>query len=249
MKLRVLIAEDEPLSREHLRRLLESEPQAEIVAECATGKDALEAIEKTHPDVLLLDVRLPELDGFQVIRELDRAQHRPAIVFVTGSDSFAVQAFETEAADYLLKPFDRERLRTALRRVRERLVKAQPPARAESEKPLDRLTIKSQGRIAIVKISDVDWISAADNYVEIHVGKTTHLMRATIGSLLARLPQNSFARISRSVLINISHVKEIQLQSHGDYVVVLNSGTSLRGSRKYRADLAELLAGQNEGNA
>jgi len=243
MKLRVLIAEDEPLSREHLRSLLESDPQVQIVAECSTGKEALEAIEQTHPDVLLLDVRLPELDGFGVISGLAKGD-RPAVIFVTGSESFALRAFESEVADYLLKPFDRERLQTALRRARERLPSPrEPDKRSEFVKPLERLTIKSQGRIAIVKAADVDWISAADNYVEIHVGKASHLMRTTITALLVRLPQQLFGRISRSVLVNIERVKEIHPQTHGDYVVVLNNGTRLRGSRKYRADLAEMLTG------
>ena len=247
MKLRVLIVEDEPLSREHLRRLLESDPQVEIVAECANGKEAIRAIHETQPDVLLLDVRLPEVDGFGVISHL-KDYRRPAIIFVTGSELFAVRAFESEAADYLLKPFNRERLMMALRRARNRVRPSEQQIQdRDSARGLDRLTIKSQGRIAIVRTSDVDWMCAADNYVEIHVGKSSHLMRTTVQALLARLPQNRFARISRSVLVNVERVNEIHPQSHGDFVVVLSGGRRLRGSRKYREDLGEMLAPSKSG--
>jgi two-component system LytT family response regulator len=237
MKLRVLIAEDEPLSREHLLRLLELESQVEIVAECSSGTDALRAIEETDPNLLLLDVRLPELDAFGVVDRLSE-HRRPAVIFVTGSELHAVRAFETEAADYLLKPFDGARLTAALRRARERLRARETNNDGES---LERLTIKSTGKIALVKTSEVDWLCAAGNYVEIHLGKTSHLMRTTVGALLARLPQERFAQISRSVLVNIERVNEICLQSHGDFLVVLSNGTPLRGSRKYRAGLDEML--------
>jgi two-component system, LytTR family, response regulator len=249
MKLRVLIAEDEELSREHLRKLLESEPQIEITAECRSGKEALAAFGWTRPDVLLLDVRLPELDGFGVISALTK-EDRPIIIFVTGSESFALRAFESEAADYLLKPFHRERLQAALGRARERLAARKLISEQnEIDSPLDRLTIKSESRISIVRTAEVDWMSAADNYVEIHVGKSRHLMRTTVTALLARLPRKLFARISRSALVNVERVKEIHPQTHGDYFVVMNNGTRLRGSRKYRADFAEMLSGQTSGEA
>jgi two-component system LytT family response regulator len=240
MKLRVLIAEDEPLCREHLRRLLQLDPEVEIVAECASGDEALKAIEETQPDVLLLDIKLPEVDGFGVVERL-KSKHSAVVIFVTGSELHAVRAFQTEAADYLLKPFDRERLLAALRRARERLTGKQANKNSEL---IDRLTIKSPGRIAFLKTSEVDWLCAADNYVEIHAGKVKHLMRTTVSAVLERLPQNRFARISRSVLVNIERVNEIQPQSHGDYLVVLSNGTRLRGSRKYRADLGEMLTGE-----
>lgn len=247
MKLRVLIAEDERLSREHLRRLLELEPLVEIVGECATGPGALQEIQQNRPDVVLLDVRLPDLDGFGVIRSLAGGA-MPAIIFVTGSEQFALQAFEVGAADYLLKPFDRERLQKSLQRVRQQLAPGpQDLSQKQSHRNPDRLTIKSNGRISIVKTAEVDWISAADNYVEIHLGKTSHLMRATIGSITEFLPRN-FARISRSTLVNVDRVKEIHSQAHGDYLVILSNGVRLRGSRTFRANFRELLESCKDGS-
>jgi two-component system LytT family response regulator len=257
MKLRVLIAEDEPLSRERLRQLLEAETMTEIVAECATGQEALKAIQQTLPDIVFLDVKMPDLDGFGVIERLSEA-HRPVIVFVTAYDRFALRAFEVNAADYLLKPFDRERFRTALLRASERLQRksdarktrplSETLATLETRlNPLDRLMVKSQGRISIVKTVRIDWICAADNYVELHVEDTIHLLRTTITALANQLPENRFARISRSLLVNLDRVMEIHPKSHGDFVVLLHNGTSLTGSRSYRHNLAPLLGNSPSG--
>jgi two-component system LytT family response regulator len=250
MKLRVLIAEDEPLSRERLRDLLQAESLIEIVAECATGQGTLVAIRETQPDLVFLDVKMPGLDGFGVIQALNGARS-PMIVFVTASERFALRAFDVHAVDYLLKPFDRVRFQLALERARERLKRQEgsrsapirPGAAAAEPRPkaLERMTIKSQGRIAFVNISEIDWISAADNYVELHVGASTHLLRTTITALSTELPRTQFVRISRSILVNLDRIKEMRSKSHGDYLVVLHDGTSLVGTRVYRPDLASLL--------
>jgi len=247
VKLRVLIADDEQLSRERLRRFLGSEPGIHIVAECANGIEAVSAIRREAPDLAFLDVRMPELDAFAVLETLKDAR-LPAIILVTAHDQFALRAFDIDAVDYLLKPFDRRRFQAALRRARRRLgdsgrtqdAKASPDIITGS-KPLDRITVKSSGRIVILKTAEIDWISAADNYVELHVGNNTHLLRMTISTLANRLQKNHFARISRSVLVNLDSIKEIQSRSHGDYSVVLHNGASVSGSRKYRHGLEALI--------
>ena len=251
MKLRVLIAEDEPLARERLRELLMAEKMIEIVAECVSGQETLNAIKQTQPDLVFLDVKMPDLDGFDVIKGLNRT-HPPVIIFVTAYDGFALRAFEVHAADFLLKPFDRERFQTALERARERLHRrggqhkhhqlSEVLADSESHpKRPKRLTIKSQGRISFVNTADIDWVAAADNYVELHVGQTTHLLRTSITSLAEQLPRNQFVRISRSHLVNLDRINEIRSKTHGDYLILLRNGTRLTGTRTYRHNLAPLL--------
>ena len=251
MKLRVVIADDEALGRERLRRFLRAEPGAEVVAECADGKEALNAIRRQSPDLVFLDVKMPELDGFGVVEALQGDPH-PAIIFVTAYDRFAVRAFEISAVDYLLKPFDQHRFQTALHRARERLRSGRareiPPSIAElrvalasSPPGLERLVVKSQGRITFVNASDIDWVGAADNYVEVHVGNATHLLRMTIAGMISQFPPNRFARISRSVVVNLERVKELHPRSHGDYAVLLRNGTCLGGTRNYRGAVAGML--------
>ena len=251
MKLRVVIADDEPLGRERLRLFLQAEPDSEIVAECRNGKEAVEAIRKTSPDLVFLDVKMPELDGFGVLEALVDVP-LPAIVFVTAFDQFAVRAFEANAVDYLLKPFDRDRFETAFQRVRRRLqhlskqqsrnhLLSEVLASLQSQTArLERLTVKSGKRISIVKTTDIDWLRAADNYTELHVGSVTHLLRMTIGALAAQLP-TQFVRISRSVLVNLTRIAEIRPKSHGDCLVILEDGTQLVASRSHRQDLMKLL--------
>ena len=250
MNLRVLIADDELLSRERLRRFLRAEPDTELVAECANGKEVVGAIRDQKPDLAFLDVRMPELDGFGVLEEL-KGVRLPAIIFVTAFDQFALRAFEFHAVDYLLKPFDRERFKTALERARERLrLRLRDPSRSllsswsslgTDLKPLDRLVVKSHGRITILKSTDIDWISAADNYAELHIANKTYLLRITITALASRLPQQRFARISRSLMVNVDRMKEIRPKSHGDFVVYLHDGKALKGSRNYRNGLTGLF--------
>jgi two-component system LytT family response regulator len=252
-KTRTLIADDEPLARERLRQLLQNEPEIEIVGECADGREAVEAIRKESPDLLFLDVQMPELDGFGVVEAIG-TEPAPVIVFVTAYDQFALRAFEVHAVDYLLKPFDRERFQTALRRALERvrhregraltqqlsalLAEGKPPP-----KPLERLAVKSGGRALLVKTDDIDWIEAADNYVTLHVGKESHLLRDTVSALEGRLAPEKFVRISRSTIVNVERVKELRPLFHGEYAVTLHNGTRLTLSRRYRHKLPQFGLG------
>lgn len=254
MKIRTLIVDDEPLARERLRKLLDAEPDIEIAGECADGAAALETALAERPDLIFLDVQMPELDGFGVVAGLDM-DPLPAIIFVTAHDRFALKAFEVHALDYLLKPFDRERFKKALERARE-LVKQRHTGDLSSRlaslitdlkpnkpdpKHLDRLAIKTEGRVLFFKTDDIDWIEAADNYVSIHVGNEEHLHRETMASLEAKLPPARFLRINRSTIVNIERIREMQPMFHGDYVVILKNGARLSLSRNYRDKLNHLL--------
>ncbi len=245
MKIRVLIVDDEALSRERIRRFLGNEPGAEIVGECATGKEAVRVIQEQAPDVIFLDVNMPELDGFGVVAELEQ-DRTPAVVFVTAHDQFALQAFEINAVDYLLKPFDRGRFRTALGRARQRVqqshrASAAPDTVTRQPAPLDCIPIRSGNRIKVLRSSEIDWIGSADNYAEIHVGSSTHLLRMTLTHLAERLSERQFARISRSAMVNLDRVQEMRPKSHGDYLLILRDGTTIHGSRNYRGTVARLL--------
>jgi two-component system, LytTR family, response regulator len=254
MKIRTLVVDDEPLARERLRKLLQAEPDMEIVGECANGAEALTVATRERPDLTFLDIQMPELDGFGVMAGLE-GEPLPAVIFVTAYDRFALKAFEVHALDYLLKPFDRERFRTALERAR-RLVEQRQSgdlsrklsslltdlkgSKAEP-KFIDRLAIKTEGRVLFFKLDDIDWIEAADNYVSIHVGSEEHLHRETLSSLEAKLPPARFIRIGRSTIVNIERIKEMQPMFHGDYVVILKNGARLNLSRNYRDKLNHLL--------
>jgi two-component system, LytTR family, response regulator len=247
--LRVMVVDDERPSRERLKRFLRRTADVQLIAECASGPEAVTAIRQLAPDVVFLDVNMPEMDGFGVLNSL-KGVHAPAIIFVTAHDRFALRAFEIDAVDYLLKPFNEQRLQAALRRVRSRLRPnggrlVAPQSDADdpepSLKPLDRITVRSSGRVILIKTSDIDWISAADNYVELHFHGKTHLLRITISALAERLPRPQFTRISRSILVNLDRVTEIHSRSHGDYFLVLQGGASLAGSRNYRAGMENLL--------
>ena len=250
-KLRVLIVDDEPLARERLAQLLREEPAIELVGECADGREALAAIQSHTPDLVFLDVQMPELDGFGVVAGLPR-DRLPAIIFVTAYDQFAVRAFEVNAMDYLLKPFDRERFQIALRRAVDQLQRRQPDEITEKlaklmadlkpeSTPAERLAIKAQGRVILVRVEDIDWVEAADNYVHIHAGGESHLHRETMAALERRLPAKQFLRISRSTIVNVERIKELQPMFHGDYVVILRNGTRLSLSRSHRDRLTQLL--------
>ncbi len=252
MKIRVVIVDDEPLARERLRDWLGAEPELEVIGECGDGRAAVELIRREKPDLVFLDVQMPELDGFGVLQELAGGP-LPTVVFVTAFDQFAVKAFEVHAADYLLKPYDRDRFRTALGRALERARQRQAGGvqeqlaalladlrPGEREKPLDRLAIKGEGRVTLVKTDDIDWIEASDNYVIIHVGNDRHMLRETMTALEGRLAPRKFIRISRSVIVNADRIKELQPMFHGEYVVVLRNGAKLTLSRNYRDKLPEL---------
>ncbi len=250
MKLRILIADDESLGRERLRLFLQAETDTdlEVVAECANGVEAVKAIRHHSPDLVFLDIKMPELDGFGVLEALNDVP-LPAIIFVTAYDQFAVKAFETNAVDYLLKPFDQDRFRTAFDRARERLQseKGRSALLTEmlaslpsGESHLERVTVKSGKRICVVKTTDIDWVRAADNYTELHVGTVTHLLRMTIGALAPRLP-SQFVRVSRSLLVNMTRINEIRSKSHGDFLIILEDGTELSASRSHRQAVMSLL--------
>jgi two-component system, LytTR family, response regulator len=251
VKIRALVVDDEPLARERLVSLLASESDIEIVGQSVNGVEAVAAIQEKSPDLVLLDVQMPELDGFGVLAALE-GERRPAVIFVTAHDRFALKAFEVHAIDYLLKPFDRERFQKALNRAREQLKQGQGGQIDErlsallagikkEEKQLDRIPVKSSGRVVLVKINDIDWIEAADNYVNLHTGKEAHLHRETMSSLEQKLPASRFLRISRSTMVNVERIKELQPMFHGDYTVILQNGTKLNLSRGYREALNQLL--------
>lgn len=251
MKIRTLIVDDEPLARDRLQKLLEGEPEVTILGQCANGKEALKAIREEQPDLLFLDVQMPELDGFGVLAQLE-ADQMPVVVFVTAHDQFALKAFEVHAVDFLLKPFDRERFQTALKRARERITQKRPgelderlAALLAEIKPqaaaLERMAIKTSGRVIFVKTSDIDWIEAADNYVNLHVGNESHLHRETLTALAERLPSKKFMRISRSTVVNVDRIKELQPLFHGEYAVILRNGATLTLSRSYRDVLDQLI--------
>ena len=251
MKIRTLIVDDEPLARERLRKLLEGENDIDIAGECGDGRAALAAIKKESPDLIFLDIQMPELDGFEVLARM-KCERTPAIIFVTAYDKFALQAFEVHALDYLLKPFDRERFHLALNRARAHLEQKRPNDAEqrlaalvadlkEGTKAPERLAVKSQGRVLLLKLDEIDWIEAADNYVNVHVRNESHLMRETMTSLAARLGPKNFIRISRSALVNVDQIKELQPLFHGDYAVILQNGTRLTLSRTYREKAQQLL--------
>lgn len=251
MKIRTVLVDDEPLARERLRSFLESSPDLEIVGEAGDGREAVALIEQHQPHLVFLDIQMPELDGFAVLEALD-LHPLPVIVFVTAYDRFALKAFEVHAVDYLLKPFDRERFQTALERALDRVRSRQTEPLNQhlanlladlrpKHRPPDRLVIKSEGRVLFLRMDEIDWIEAADNYVSLHVGPENHLLRETMASLETRLPSDRFLRISRSTIVNLERIKELQPLFHGEYSVILRNGTRLTLSRGYRDRLQPLL--------
>ncbi len=251
VKIRTLIVDDEPLARERIRKLLQKEADLDIVGECADGREAVSAISEDKPDLVFLDVQMPELDGFGVLEKLDRGA-MPAIIFVTAHDRFALRAFEVHALDYLLKPFDSARFKKALERARERIRRQETGELSHRISQLladlkagaqqqNRLAIKTAGKVLFLKLEEIDWIEAADNYVNLHVGNESHLHRETMAALEGKLPANKFMRISRSAMVNIERIKELQPLFHGEYAVILRNGTRLTLSRSHRDKLDRLL--------
>lgn len=250
MKIRTLIVDDEPLARDRIRTLLASEADIEVIGECDNGAAAIERIRDDAPDLVFLDVQMPEGDGFTVIEEI-KGGRMPAIIFVTAHDKFALQAFEVHAVDYLLKPFDRERFNTALHRATDTIKRRQTDdlshrlsallADVKPEARVDRLAIKSAGKVVFLRVDEIDWIEAADNYVSLHAGKESHLHRETMTAMEERLKGGDFLRISRSTIVNINQIKELQPLFHGEYCVILRSGARLTLSRGYRDKLDTLM--------
>lgn len=252
MTIRVLIVDDEPVARRGILRLLRQEPDIEVIGECGDGVSAIAAIRALSPDIVFLDVQMPELDGFAVIEAVG-GNRMPAVVFVTAFDQHAVRAFDAQAIDYVLKPVDPERFRRALQRARAYL--AHPDDSfirrvSEALKQIDRgepqpyparLAIRSEGRVRLLDIDEVDLIFAAGNYVEIHAGAKRHLLRETMASLEARLDPRRFIRVSRAAIVCITRIREVQPLFNGDFVVLLEHGAQVNGSRRYRAALDVLL--------
>ena len=255
--LRVLVVDDEPLARERLRTLLAGDPEIEIVGECDDGRSAVGAVRELAPDLVFLDVQMPLLDGFEVLSEVG-VDAMPPVIFVTAYDEYAIRAFEVHALDYLLKPFDRPRFERALERAKEHLARAGRGAaltgqlRAllaevrhgrDTANEVDRLVIRSRGRITIVRTGELDWIEAAGNDARLHAGEETHLMRETMADLADRLPSAEFVRVSRSAIVRIDRIRELKRLSHGEYTIVLREGTQVKSSRGYADRLEELLEG------
>ena len=230
-----LIVDDEPLARSNLSIPLRLDPQIEIIGELDSGVAAPGFIRRQKPDLVFLDVQMPECDGFDVL-ELLGPHTSPAIVFVTAYDQYAIRAFEAGALDYLLKPFDTPRLDLALQRAKQKIARD----RKQLTKP-ERLAIKSAGQVAFVSLPEIDWIEAADYYAALHVGGKIHFLRRSMAELEDELDPTIFCRIHRSAIVNLSKVRGLKLNADGDTMVLLENGATLRMSRRYRKQLQERM--------
>ncbi len=231
IKVRALVVDDEPLARSNLIVLLKLDPEIEIVSECGSGMEAVAEIRSQKPDLVFLDVQMPECDGFDVL-ELLGSDLPPGVVFVTAYDQYALRAFDAGALDYLLKPFDNARFDRALGRAKERIAHGK-----DLQRKMDRLAIKNVGQVSFLKISEIDWIEAADYYACLHVKARTHLLRRSLSELEQELDQALFCRIHRSTIVNLDRVQGLELSEDGEYDVRLDNGTRLRLSRRYRKQL------------
>src|SRR5215467_7571420 len=250
--MRTIIADDESLARKKLRLMLSSESGVQIIAECQDGGETIRALTTYKPDLLMLDIQMPDLDGFEVLRRIS-PDAMPIVIFTTAYDRHAVRAFEAHALDYLLKPFDQERLHQAVNRARAELVKADDreathrilnflSQNANWKSPSGRrLVIRSGGRVVFLCLDEIDWVEAAANYVKINVGKQSYLLRKGIGEIAEKLDPELFVRIHRSAIVNVRRIKELHPVNSGEYIVVLKDGKELSCSRGYRAGLQELI--------
>jgi len=249
--IRVLLVDDEPLAREMLREMLKDDPNVTIVGESCNGREALEAIRKETPDLIFLDVQMPEVGGFEVLAQLGK-EKAPYVIFVTAYDQYAVRAFEVHALDYLLKPFDQERFDVSWQRAREQIMRERNGGTDQrilalleelkaGNKYLERLVIKAAGRIYFLETCEIDWIEAEGNYVSVHSGKKSHLLRETISSLESKLDPKKFVRIHRSSIVRLDRIQELQPWFHGEYRIILHDGTQLTLSRNHRENLQEAL--------
>jgi two-component system LytT family response regulator len=245
--MRVVIVDDEPPARARLRRLLKAHDAVEIAAECGDGAAAVQAIESAQPDLVLLDVQMPELDGFEVLRALDMPR-LPAVIFVTAFDSYALRAFEVHALDYVVKPVDAARFDRALSHARQRISEQRSAGEgltnlirelARERTHLKRIPVRSEGRVKVIDLADVDWMSAADNYVTLHVGGQEYLLRDTLSALEQRLDAGDFVRVHRSTIVRVDRIAELLPDLHGDYRIRLKNGSEVALSRTYRPRLEE----------
>ncbi|HKP68952.1 MAG TPA: LytTR family DNA-binding domain-containing protein [Pyrinomonadaceae bacterium] len=255
MSINTLIVDDEPLARDRIKRFLRDEEGIRLIGECKNGSEAIDTINRETPELVFLDIQMPEKNGFDVIKALD-AKRMPTIIFVTAYDQYALQAFDVHALDYLLKPFNRERIKRAVARAREhidhkrlgnideRLNALIADIRGE-RKFLDRLVVKAVGRVFFLKTDEIDWIEAAGNYVKLHVGRDSHMIRETMNGIESKLDPAKFLRIHRSTVVNIDRIKELHPMFSGDYAVILRNGTELALSRNYRERFTELFENQS----
>lgn len=236
--IRALVVDDEPHARDNVRALLEGEPRWRVIGACDSADALRDAIAAEVPEVVFLDVRLPGSDGVALARQLQQLSPRPLVVFTTAYDGYAVSAFELQAIDYLLKPFDDQRFQVALRRVEQALESAAAVAGgAPISRYVRRLVIRSIGRVQLVDVAHIDWLEASGNYVEVHAGKASFLHRERLRILEQQLDPAEFVRIHRSIIVHRAAVTELRPLAGGDYSVVLRGGESLRLSRTYRAAL------------
>lgn len=250
--IRVMIVDDEPPARRNLRALLKRDADIALVKECGNGQDAVESIRALQPDLVFLDVQMPELDGFAVLEQLV-GHPLPAIIFVTAYDQYALQAFEVSALDYLLKPFSDERFRKALEQAKrqiaqqdaselgKKLLRLMGEVKADAPRYVTRLMVKTTGRVIFVRTDEIDWIEAQDNYVRLHTGGKAHLLRQTMNELEASLNPAQFTRIHRSTIVNLDRVKELHPHFNGESLVVLADGTELKLTRSRREALEQQL--------
>ena len=250
-KIKALVVDDEPMARERVMSLLQHEEDVEVVGECSDGLQAVAAIQNHAPDLVFLDVQMPGCTGFGVIEAIG-AERMPTVVFVTAYDEYALRAFEVHALDYLLKPFGRDRFQQTLQHARSSLERRRAGdlgrrllALVNDIKPeaprLERLVVKSGGRVFFLRTDEIDWIEAAGNYVRLHLGEESHLFRETMNRMEGRLDSRRFVRIHRSRIVNTERIKELQPWFNGEYVVILRNGTRLTLSRGYRDKLQEQL--------
>jgi len=253
-KIRALVVDDEPMARDRVLSLLQAEEDVEVVGECGDGTQAVAAIHSQSPDLVFLDVQMPGHNGFEVIEAVG-TERMPTVIFVTAYDEYALKAFEVHALDYLLKPFGRDRFQQTLQHARailerrragdlgRRLLALVNDIKTEPGPPrLERLVVKSGGRVFFLRTDEIDWIEAAGNYVRLHLGDESHLFRETMNHMETRLDARRFARIHRSRIVNVERIRELQPWFNGEYVVILRNGTRLTLSRNYRERLQEQLA-------
>jgi len=257
-KIKTIIVDDEPLARRNLRVLLERDPQIEVLDECRNGREAVKAINTLSPDLIFLDIQMPEMDGFDVLAHVG-PEHIQAIIFVTAFDQYALKAFDVHALDYLLKPFDDERFARALERAKSQIAareinhlskrllalleerETERKGSQRDERYLTRLMIKASSRMMLLKVDEIDFIEADGNYAKLHVGRKTHLLREKMNDLEGRLDPAKFVRIHRSIIVNLDRIKELHPHFNGDYVVVLEDGRQLKLSRTRREHLESRL--------
>jgi two-component system LytT family response regulator len=251
MTIRAAIVDDEPLARRRIRNLLAEARDVEVIAECANGREAIDSLDETPPDLLFLDIQMPEIDGFDVLQAIG-VGHVPAVIFVTAYDQFALRAFEAHALDYLLKPFDDERFGAALERARERIRQKQGgdldrrlQALLENVRGdrgyLRRLVVPSGHRSVFVRTEQIDWIEAERNYIRLHVGGRSYLLRENLSHIASALDPAAFCRIHRSTVVNIDRIQAVESLVRGEYVVVLHDGTKLTSGRSYRRNLHAIM--------